>query len=449
MRKIAIPCTATAFVLLFSAASRPGASTAAVEWARSSHSVSLGHWHVQSTGNWLIRTSQRPAAVPGRFRTVVEVRGKQAARVCIRVRLLRRGSGVSGKAACSAVRRGQLRRFNLTLAHTAGGPVTPELAVHYSGSAAAVGVWSARMTVQRTAQAKTVVAHKSAQRSFWSDPIPSSATTDPGSPAMVSAIREAAASQGFLITAQKWSTPVYHINGNAQRQTVKLTAGWAPRRLLSGVPIPADAAPSPDSDAHLAIIDDASGCEYDFWQATRASDGSWSAGWANATSTASTGWYPYSATGSGDALSAGLITPEDMASGSIDHALKFAFPYTKAGGPVLPAVASDGTYTNAGAIPEGAHLQLDPSLDLSTLNLTPWQKVVARSLQTYGMYLTDTGGGVAIPAQETRQGQTYPWGTDTYLYLPQSLLAHLRVLTLPKQYTPAPVEPSTTCATLG
>jgi hypothetical protein len=448
VRKIAIPCTAAALVLLFSAASRPGASTAAEQWAKPSRYVSLGHWRVQSSGYWLVRTSKRPAAIPGRFRTLVTIHGKQSARVCIRVRLLRRGSGVSGQAACSAVRPGQLRRFNLTLAHTAGGPVTPELSVHYSGSARAVGIWSAQMTVQRTAQA-TTVARKAAQRGFWTDPIPASATADPGSAAMVSLIRQAAADQGFLITAQKWSTPVYHINGNAQRQTVKLTAGWAPKRLLSGVPIPADASPSPDGDGHLAIVDDATGCEYDFWQASRASDGSWSASWANATSTASTGWYPYSATGSGDALTAGLITPEDMASGSIDHALKFAFPYTKAGGPVLPAVASDGTHTNAGAIPEGAHLQLDPGLDLSTLSLTPWQKVVAKSLQAYGMYLTDTGGGVAIPAQETRQGQKYPWGTDTYLYLPQSLLAHLRVLTLPKQYTPAPVEPSTTCATLG
>jgi hypothetical protein len=436
-------------VLLFSAASRPGASTAARQWTKPSRYVSLGHWHVQSTGNLLVRTSKRPAAIPGRFHTVVEIHGKQTARVCIRVRLLRGGSGVSGHTACSAVRRGQLRRFNVTLAHSAGGAVTPELSVRYSGSPKAVGIWSAQMTVQRSAPAKTVVTRKSAQRGFWSDPIPASAAADPGSAAMVSLIRQAAASQGFLITAQKWSTPVYHINGNAQRQTVKLTAGWAPRRLLSGVPIPADATPSPDSDAHLAIIDDATGCEYDFWQASRSSDGSWSASWANATSTASSGWYPYSTTGSGDALTAGLITPEDMASGSIDHALKFAFPYTKAGGPVLPAVASDGTHSDPGAIPEGAHLQLDPSLDLSTLGLTPWQRVVAKSLQTYGMYLTDTGGGVAIPAQETRQGQKYPWGTDTYLYLPQSLLAHLRVLTLPKQYTPASVEPSTTCATLG
>jgi hypothetical protein len=441
VRKLFLPCTAALFVLLLSAASRPAASTAADESTRPPSSVTLGHWH--AGGYWLVRTSRRPAATPGRFHTVVEVRGKQSTRVCIRLRLLRQGSGVSGTQACSAVRRGQLRRFDLTLAHGTGGAVTPELAVHYSGSAKALGVWTAQVTLERSAAGR-----KAARGGFWSDPVPATATTDPNSAAMVSLVQRAATSQGFLIAAQKWSTPVYHTNGSDQRHTVRLTAGWAPKRRLSGVPIPANAAPSPDSDAHLAVIDDASGCEYDFYQASRSSDGSWSAGWANATSTASTGWYPYSTTGSGDALTAGLITHEDMAAGRIDHALKFAFPYTKAGGPVLPAVASDGTHTDPGAIPEGAHLQLDPNLDLSTLNLTPWQRVVARSIQDYGMYLTDTGGGVAIPAQETRQGQKYPWGPDAYVYLPQTLLAHLRVLTLPRQYTPASVEPTTACGTL-
>jgi hypothetical protein len=134
-----------------------------------------------------------------------------------------------------------------------------------------------------------------------------------------------------------------------------------------------------------------------------------------------------------------------MAAGVIKHALKFAFPYTKAGGPVLPAVASDGTHSDAGSLPEGARLQLDPSLDLSSLGLNSWQMVVAKAMQTYGMYLTDTGGGVAIPAQESAQGQSYPWGAGTYQYLPQTILSHLRVLKLANQYTPVTPAPTSAC----
>jgi hypothetical protein len=241
-----------------------------------------------------------------------------------------------------------------------------------------------------------------------------------------------AATQGFVIAAQKWSVPVYHADTTTPKQTITLTASWAPKHQLAGVPIPDNATPSPDSDGHLAIINPTTNCEYDLWQAHKNTDGSWTASWANTTTTTGPGWYPLSATGAGDALTAGLITPDDMKNG-INHALKFNYPYTKAGGPVTPAPASDGQSTNPAAIPEGARLQLDPNLNLQTLNLNPWQTTIAKALQTYGMYLTDTGGGVGLSAQENTD-TPYPWGTTTYADLPQTLITHLRVLTLPPQH---------------
>jgi hypothetical protein len=282
---------------------------------------------------------------------------------------------------------------------------------------------------------------------FWSTPIASTATTDSGSAQAVQLIQQAAASQGFLVAAQKWSWPIYHVSSSTAKKSVSMTASWAAAHQMNGVPIPADTVPSPDSDAHVAIIDDSTNCEYDLWQARQNADGSWSAGWGNATLTTGSGWMDYSATGSGQVLTAGTITPQEMQSGTINHALNFSYPYTKSGGPVLPARESDGTHSDAGALPEGAHLQLDPNLDLSSLGLTSWQLTIAKALQTYGMYLTDTGGGVSLYAQER---QSYPWGADNYAYLPNnSLLSHLRVLTLPPQYKPSPGPPSSPCATFS
>jgi len=63
---------------------------------------------------------------------------------------------------------------------------------------------------------------------------------------------------------------------------------------------------------------------------------------------------------------------------------------------VLPASASDGTVNDPAALPIGAHLQLDPNLDLNTLNLQPWERTIAEALQTYGMYCADTGFGIAL-----------------------------------------------------
>lgn len=46
-----------------------------------------------------------------------------------------------------------------------------------------------------------------------------------------------------------------------------------------------------------------------------------------------------------------------------------------------------------------ARVQLDPTLDLDTLGLTPAEKTIAKALQDYGMFLVDYGAtGVSIEA---------------------------------------------------
>ena len=288
-----------------------------------------------------------------------------------------------------------------------------------------------------------------APTSPWNTPIPSAPQIDPESAAMIRTVQDAARSGGFLIAVKKWSWPIYFADATSPRYTVRLTARWAAAPALTGVPIPLDARPSPDGDGHIAIIDQSSGCEYDFWQANKDSDGTWSASWANALDVNGNGWYPDggSATGSGAAGAAGIIRPEELAVGVIPHALALAYPYTKTGGPVLPATESDGKSSIAGAIPEGAHLQLDPDLDLTSLGLKPYELIIARAMQQYGLYVTDSGSGVTIVAQNPQStARAYPWGDRTYVYLPEQLLGSLRVLALPPQYRQPNVLPSSRCA---
>lgn len=410
--------------------------------------VTLGR--VSNAGPWIIRRSAAANRPSGRFHTTVAVRSTHRAYVCVRLRVLTGTHVVSRRASCKTVR-GSLR-----LVLSARNPHRTVMAevglrVQDRGSRVHVARTQLRFTRIESSTSSSVSARKASDPTpatrFWADRIPADAAYDPNSNAMVALIQQAADSQGFLIAARKWSIPVYHADQTTPQNAVNLTSPWAPLQLLTGVPFPTDTTASPDGDGHLAIIDDTTNCEYDLYKATKNPDGSWTAGWATAFNmNQSNGWIDWPATGSGDALTAGLITPEEMNAGTIRHALKFSFPFTKAGGPVRPATASDGTHTDPGAIPEGAHLQLDPNLDLATLNLSPWQTTIAQALQTYGMYLTDTGGGVSIPAQEPNQNQTYPWGTDTYAYLPESLVSHLKVLSLPSQYNPQPPDPSSTCA---
>ncbi len=287
--------------------------------------------------------------------------------------------------------------------------------------------------------------------SLWNTLVPPDTGADANSATMLRTVVEAARAQGFVIAVREWSRPLHYADATTPRHTVTLTAPWAPASTISGVPIPAHTVPDPAGDGHMVIIDRSTGCEYDFWQAVRNADGGWSASWANATSTAGPGWYPrgLSATGSGAAGAAGVIRPEELRDGEIRHALFFAYPQTRAGAPVLPATEADGTSTNVGAIPEGARLQLDPGVDLSTLGLNQYEMIIARALQRYGMILGDTGGGVGLVAQNPLSTTVpYPWGDQTYVGLPQSLLTHMRVLTLGEPNDNATSIEPTPCATL-
>ncbi len=230
--------------------------------------------------------------------------------------------------------------------------------------------------------------------------IPAGAKIDARSAQLVSSVVEVGRSQGFLIALKRWTIPVYFADRTTPRYRVRLTARWAPARWFEGVPIPPGAAPDPASDAHMVIIDTDSGCEYDFWQIKKNKRGRWKASWGNSLRTDGDGVFPkgLSARGSGFALPAGMIWPDELAAGRIEHALQFSYNHPRKGGPVLPATESDGTSSRDDAIPEGARLQLDPTLDLDGLGLRRYERIIAEALQQYGMFLADHGGGVELQA---------------------------------------------------
>ncbi|KDR94617.1 hypothetical protein SAMN02745945_02647 [Peptoclostridium litorale DSM 5388] len=272
--------------------------------------------------------------------------------------------------------------------------------------------------------------------------IPEDAKLDPDSDIMMQSMLEAYEKGGFYIAREGWTVAVYFADSNTPRYDVELTAPWAPAKVLKNVPIPDDAVPD-SKEGHMSIIDRDSGCEYDFWLSKK-ENGRWSAAWANAISIDGDGVYPYgySCRGSGFALLAGVIWPRELKLKRIDHALIFSYPFPKAGGPVEPATESDGNSYREDAIPEGARLQLDPELDLDSLNLTPYEMTIARALQEYGMILGDNGGsGIELEAAiKTVDEEKCPYGevlpqTDI-VYLRNIPIEHFRVLELPPQTSP-------------
>jgi hypothetical protein len=165
--------------------------------------------------------------------------------------------------------------------------------------------------------------------------------------------------------------------------------------------IPLTAVPDPQGDGHLAVYDPATRREWDMFQ-TQTTGNGWTAGGGAAVLTDGNGVAP-AGTASGDAanfpLLGGLIRPEEVLQGHIDHALVFAMPGVSRLGHVCPATHNDGSSTDPNALREGMRVQLDPAVDADALQIPAWEKTVAHAMQTYGMYLRDEGGTLGVFAE--------------------------------------------------
>lgn len=290
-------------------------------------------------------------------------------------------------------------------------------------------------------------------------PIPADPEIDPDSDRYLGLLREVIEGGGIAIELKQYTTTVFFADSAVTKQPVELACGrvWAGVSRLEGVPIPSFAEPTQDVDGaaepivkgecgehadqdnQMVVVDLATRCEYDFFQMRR-EDGAWVASWGNSISLDGTGIYPkgFSARGSGFTQLAGQIWPDELAAGRIAHALIFSYPAPASGGPVPPATESDGISDDPRALPEGARLQLDPALDLTALNLTAYERTIARALQEFGMFLVDSNDvGVSLEAIDPRSVQGNPYDgllpDEDYPDLPNIPADRFRVLKLGAQ----------------
>ncbi|MEU4158200.1 hypothetical protein [Actinoplanes sp. NPDC026670] len=268
--------------------------------------------------------------------------------------------------------------------------------------------------------------------------IPANPQLDPRSADYVRLLGRSKNEKGFVLAVEEWTVPAYFVKHDTRRHDVRISGYDNVQRVMRNVPIPDNARPDPSEDAHLSVIDPATRCEYDLFGAKKTPTG-WTAKWANVTSIADSGIYPagMSTRATGFAALAGMIWPAELRNRRIDHALVFAYPYTKSGGPVAPATASDGRTALPAAMPQGARVQLDPALDLDTLGLTTYERTIAEALQRYGMFLGDTGGAFALYAVSPQSFDTNPYTgllpDEPYVFLNKIPVNRFRVLKTGKQ----------------
>jgi len=230
---------------------------------------------------------------------------------------------------------------------------------------------------------------------------------------------------GTAGTAADWSHPIYFSEPTDPTYTIECTESWGTCEVEGmQIRIPADAEPAGGSDGHLAVIDQASGWEYDFWQVQSkpAGGGTMKVSWGGRTAIAGAGadGLGSEATASEFGLAAGVIRPAELAAGEINHALFMGVRCTN-GTAVYPAAENSGRacsdigLPNAGAPAMGQRFYLDMSeTEIGALPAPDWQKTILRAAARYGMYVGDTGsGGWALSFESgssfTSFDQDDPW----------------------------------------
>lgn len=196
--------------------------------------------------------------------------------------------------------------------------------------------------------------------------------------------------------------------------------------------VPPGTKPVSGTDGHLAVIVDRT--VYEVFKATVSPDGTITnakaVARANLDGNGQTNTADAPSNAAGLSLLAGLITPEELASGHIDHALVFSVPGIKGGPAIFPAWSNVAvscsevgkTICNT-TLAEGSKIQLDPSINIS--GLPEPQKTIAKALQTHGAYLRDNGGTFAIYGETSNR---WPASYGTGIGLGQIPWASVRVI---------------------
>ncbi len=276
--------------------------------------------------------------------------------------------------------------------------------------------------------------------SFWNVPVPDDPVVDPNSAAIVATSILPYANTVPIDNDDGWGMPIAYANP----QTVTYDVGCSKYDCQTPVsfPIPTYAKPNlgsgGDWDGHLAVYNPATNHELDMWEgAYDPGTDTWSAG---SRSDTVADWGAVCSPGlhcGGGGVAAGfnefggVIRPEEIAQGHIDHALVMATPYVRANFISCPATdiwaSQSANYVDdPNALPLGGHVWLPRTFDVDAQSWPGWEKVVAHALQDYGAYLADVGANIAVRGEANLDR-----GYDAWALVGMTTVPHPNLLNLP------------------
>lgn len=218
--------------------------------------------------------------------------------------------------------------------------------------------------------------------------------------------------EGLYINTRAWTTAV--VVGGEPTDVVcrQIKCGDGDDTVVLN--IPADVDPDPRYDGWFTIFDTSHSVAYDLWRARRESDGSISYHFMREWDLNGPGYgapQAVSARGSGLPLFAGLIGPDELERGLIEHALAISLPGPASTFFVQPASSTDGNGSEQ-SIPEGARIRLKADVELprpidprtkKPIKLTAQQQryadAIVAALRTYGAIVVDRAAVPTLYAQ--------------------------------------------------
>jgi large repetitive protein len=270
--------------------------------------------------------------------------------------------------------------------------------------------------------------------SFWNEQLPADAPLDPNSTTVIGAFDEEItaaeeAKEGRpTVNTTSWSIPIYTVPANQPMVEVHLVNAnsAALQSAWAAVPIPANAKPAVGTDEHLVVSQPSTNRLWEFWGLEKTTAG-WQAKWGGAIEKVSSNSGAYGpeawpgattswgASASSLSIAGGLITLEDLERSQINHALAISLPHVRARVYASPAQRTDGVDSSTLSLPEGAHLRLDPNLNLASLHLPKFTLMMAEAAQRYGIIVRDSASNVAFYGQDPTPTGTNPYtGTQGY-----------------------------------
>jgi hypothetical protein len=166
------------------------------------------------------------------------------------------------------------------------------------------------------------------------------------------------------------------------------------------MPIPANAPiegdPNPSGDQHVLVVDQNQCWIYELYGASPAAGGAWNAGSAAVWDMLANEQRPYtwtSADAAGLPIFPGLLRYDEVAAGSIQHAIRFTLQRGRAAF-TPPASHWAANSSDPNAAPMGMRMRLKSSFNVSGYSAA--NQVILQALKKYGMIMADNGSSMYL-----------------------------------------------------